>query len=81
MRSMFELLKTHPTMAMPIECENGCGAIIELNDAFFSYKRSAHGGHLMICQCCAAEEGHLHEEDEEPEAAPVCHRPAKKRLR
>lgn len=79
-KGVFELLKTYPTMRYPMYCENGCGAVIELSDALRSHKRGANGQPLLICQCCAAEEGHIDEDDELPEEAPVCNRPAKKRL-
>lgn len=78
--SMSDLLKLYPSMIHPIRCENGCGAVVELGDAFISYKRGTDGERLLMCQCCAAEEGHVDEADEEPEEAPVCHRPAKRLL-
>jgi len=80
-----DLLKLYPTMILPIECENGCGAVIELTDAYASYKRTSdeYGEKrpLQICECCAAEEGHLNEDDEEPEETPVCRRKPKKKIR
>ena len=66
---------------MPIRCDNGCGAIIELADAFLSYERDERGDRKLICECCAAESGHAYEDLEEPEDSPVCHRKTKKRLR
>jgi len=77
--TMWDLLKKYPTMQHPIRCENGCGAVLEIADAFESYKRNEHGVRLLICECCAAEDGHLYEHRERPEEAPVCKRPAKRR--
>jgi hypothetical protein len=68
-------------MELPIYCENGCGAVIELLEGYISYKRGDDGGSLIICVCCAAEEGHANEEYETPEEAPVCRRKPKVRLR
>jgi len=48
---------------------------------FFAYKRDVLGGNLLICECCAAEEGHIWEADETPETSPVCHRKPKEKLR
>lgn len=79
--SSFDLLKKYPAMRTPIRCDNGCGAVIELLDAFMSYDRDEHGERKLICECCAAEKGHVHEDLEEPEETPVCHRKPKKRLR
>jgi DNA-directed RNA polymerase subunit N (RpoN/RPB10) len=70
-------------MRHPIRCENGCGAVIELSDAFRSYKKKIEDGEelpLLVCECCAAEEGHLDEDLEEPEESPVCRRKPKKQL-
>ena len=75
--TMFDLLKKYPTMSHPIRCENGCGAVVELVDAFESYKRDEDGNTLLICECCAAEEGHRNEDIEDPEDAPVCKRKPK----
>lgn len=55
-RTERELLKLYPTMINPMDCENGCGAVVELADAFCSYKKDEHRRNLLICQCCAAEE-------------------------
>jgi hypothetical protein len=80
-KGVWELLKIYPSMRHPMYCENGCGAVIELAEALRSYKRDDQGNPMLICQCCAAEEGHLDEDIEEPEETPVCNRPEKKRLR
>jgi len=78
--SMFDLLKIYPTMSWPIRCENGCGAVIDLGDAYRSYKRSKSQERKLICACCASEEGHADEIYERPNRSPVCHRKPKKRL-
>lgn len=78
-----ELLRLYPTMYHPIRCENGCGAVIDLAEAFDSYKRHVKYNEVMplqICECCAAEEGHLNEDIEEPDTAPVCRRKSKTRI-
>ena len=76
------LQRMYPMMFCPIRCENGCGAVIELASAYSSYKRNDHDGkHLFVCECCAAEEGHMDECEEKPEEAPVCRRKSKKQLR
>ena len=75
--SMFDLLKKYPTMIAPIRCENGCGVVIELGDALMSYERNEDGSPKAICECCAAEIGHLNEDEEEPEDTPVCRRKPK----
>lgn len=80
-KNVWELLKIHPSMRHPMYCENGCGAVIELAEALRSYKRDDRGEHVLICQCCASEEGHVDEDDEQPEGSPVCNRPMKKHLR
>jgi hypothetical protein len=84
-RRMHELMYAHPEFFAPIYCENGCGAVIELMEGLNSYKRTSdeYGDNrpLIICECCAAEEGHLDEAEEEPETAPVCHRRPKVKLR
>lgn len=76
-RTVWELLKIYPTMMHPIDCENGCGAVIELSDAYESYAKRSDGLRMLICECCAEELGHLNEEYEEPENAPVCKRRVK----
>lgn len=76
---MNDLRKLHPGMACPISCENGCGAVIEVGDALRSYLRDEHGKYKLICQCCAAEIGHVDEALDEPEEAPVCKRKSKLR--
>ena len=80
-RSMWELLKIYPTMRQPVDCENGCGAVIELMESFRSYRKDSNGEPLLICSCCAAEEGHREEDDEEPEESPRCERPRKTKIR
>lgn len=79
--STSDLLKMYPTMSTPIRCENGCGAVIEMGDSLRSYLRDARGDPKLICECCASEIGHMDEDVEEHEAAPVCRRPAKRQLR
>ena len=73
-----KLLHMYPTMVMPIRCENGCGVIIELMDSFESYKHSDDGQRLLICECCAAEEGHANEDLEDDHVGPVCRRKEKR---
>lgn len=77
-RCMWDLLKIYPSMVHPVDCENGCGAVVELGDTYNSYKRGEDGNRLLICRCCAAEEGHADEDLEEPEETPVCHRKPKR---
>ncbi len=77
----FDLLKKFPTMHMPMRCENGCGAVIELGDTYRSYKRDKNDERKLICACCASEEGHADECRERPNHAPVCRRKPKRRLR
>ena len=81
-RKIEDLQKTWPLaclgMSFPMHCENGCGAIVEAIDCFRSYKRNENGDPLLICQCCAAEEGHKDEYDEAPDESPVCKRKPKK---
>lgn len=79
--SRWDLLKNYPSMVHPIRCENGCGAVIELTDTYESYERGEDGETKAICECCAAESGHIYEEHEEPEDSPVCRRKPKTRLR
>lgn len=67
----------HPEMMCPIRCENGCGTVIDVLDAFRSYERKEDGDRKLICQCCASEIGHVDEDLEEPEDAPVCKRKPK----
>ena len=73
---MNELLRLYPTMSQPIRCENGCGAVIELLQAFRSYEKDDKGDPKLICECCAAEIGHA-DEEEAPDESPVCHRQPK----
>lgn len=75
--SMYDLLRKYPTMKNPIRCENGCGVVIEMGDARRSYIRDERGDPKLICECCASEIGHLDEDIEEHEDAPVCHRKIK----
>ncbi len=79
-----DLSYTYPHYRHPIRCENGCGAVVELIEAFSSYKRTSdvYGKNrpLLICECCAAEEGHMEEDREEPEESPVCRRKPKVHL-
>lgn len=72
--TLADLLQIEPSMAHPIRCENGCGTIIELTQSFRSYKRDEKGEPLLICECCAADEGHVDEDLEEPDESPVCTR-------
>jgi rubrerythrin len=81
MKSGKELRALYPHMSDPMCCENGCGAVMEIADAYLSYKKDERGERLFICECCAAEEGHLWEDDETPETAPVCRRKPKIKLR
>jgi rubrerythrin len=79
------LSRLYPGLANPIYCENGCGAVIELMQAFQSYKRTSdeYGDNrpLLICECCASEEGYLYEDEDAPDETPVCHRKPKVKLR
>ena len=75
-----ELLHKYPTMRQPIRCENGCGSVIELLESFRSYKRDGDGVNLLVCECCASEEGHIDEDIEEPEESPVCRRKPKRQV-
>lgn len=72
-----DLRRKYPHMSNPIRCENGCGVVIDIGDAMRSYKRNEQGYHLLICECCAAEEGHADEADEEHDEGPVCKRKPK----
>ena len=74
------LKRLYPHMFCPMRCDNGCGAVIEIADAFRSYKKNERGECLLICECCASEEGHRDEDIEEPESSPVCRRKPKKHL-
>ena len=76
-----ELRAKYPEFGMPICCENGCGAVIELIDGYTSDKRGENGENLIICQCCAAEEGHRDEGDEDHDEGPVCRHKPKKQLK
>ncbi len=76
-----DLQRLYPHMANPMRCENGCGAVIEIAEAFRSYKKDARGERMLICECCASEDGHADEDLEEPEQTPVCRRKPKTRLR
>lgn len=74
-----ELKRLYPEMPHPTRCENGCGSVVELADMFRSYMRDSNGSPKLICKCCAAEIGHLDEDDEEPEESPTCERRPKTR--
>mgnify|MGYP003395473375 CR=1 FL=1 len=78
---MRDLHRMYPSMRSPIHCENGCGAVIECLEAFRSYEKDEQGDPKLICQCCAAEIGHLDEDDESPDESPVCHRPEKRQAK
>ena len=79
--SVFDLLKIYPTMSHPIRCENGCGAVVDLGDAYRSYKRAKGEKRKIICACCASEMGHADECREKPDRPPICHRKPKIRIR
>ncbi len=72
------LREMYPELGTPIRCENGCGFVIDVIDAFFSYKKNDKGDSLLICECCASEEGHIFEENEGHDEGPVCKRKPKK---
>lgn len=76
-----DLREKYPQMNFPMRCQNGCGAVIEIVDGYRSYKRDREGKHLLFCQCCAAEEGHIDEDDESHDDGPVCHRKPKTELK
>ena len=76
-----ELRAKYPEFGMPIRCENGCGVVIELISGYNSYKRGPDGQNLIICPCCAAEEGHRDEDLEDHDEGPVCKRPIKRSIR
>lgn len=77
-----DLHHKYPHLNFPMRCEKGCGTVLEIVDAFRSYERDHNGKPMLICQCCAAEYGHIDEDLEEgPEDAPVCKRQPKKPLR
>ena len=78
MTSDENLERMYPDVPFPIRCENGCGTVIAMRDGFRSYYRDDDGSPKLICQCCAAEVGHLDEDDEAPDEAPVCKRPVKR---
>lgn len=76
-----DLRRMYPHLYLPVRCENGCGAVFSLLDGYNSYRRGADGKYLVICECCAAEEGHVDEEHETPDTAPACRRPPKRRIK
>ncbi len=78
---MNRLRRLYPGMTAPVRCENGCGAVFEMIDGYFSYKKNERGESLLICPCRAAEEGHIWEDEETPETSPVCHRKPKENHR
>jgi rubrerythrin len=84
-RELAALQRLYPEMMMPYRCDNGTTAVVELGDAYTSYKRKTNARgeveNLFICECCAAEEGHLWEDDEPPDLSPVCRRKQKAKLR
>ncbi len=69
-----ELNQLYPWMSNPWKCENGCGTVFDMLEGYSSYKKNAKGEPLLICACCAAEEGHRDEEYEEHDGGPVCKR-------
>jgi hypothetical protein len=65
-----------PEFEFPTRCQ--CGVVCEMVDMFFSYERDDNGESLLICTCCASEQGHIHEEYEvDPTDGPVCRRKTK----
>jgi hypothetical protein len=72
------LSKLYPELPVPTRCENGCGAVCAVGEMFRSYQKDSNGDPKLICQCCASEIGHLDEDDEEHEDAPICKRPSKR---
>ncbi len=77
-KSTEDLRKLYPEFNLPIRCENGCGVVIELIAGFRSYRRGDNGEHLIICECCASEDGHADEDYEDHDMGPTCKRPTKK---
>lgn len=68
------LEQAYPEIPFPMRCENGCGTVIAVIDAFRSYERNADGEPKLICECCASEIGHMDEANEEHDEAPKCKR-------
>lgn len=46
---MSDLRELYPEFMFPKRCQ--CGAVFELVDGFFSYKRDDKGEELLICEC------------------------------
>lgn len=73
-----DLGRMYPEINYPMRCENGCGTVISVIEAYRGYQKDREGKHKLICQCCASEIGHLDEEDEDHDEGPVCKRKPKK---
>ncbi len=75
------LERLYPEFMFPMRCENGCGTVFPTAAGLRSYHRTQDGTPKLICECCAAEIGHIDEvHEEKPEDAPVCKRKPKKHL-